>query len=1752
MRYLSFPPVTVGLTLAALLLTPPAHGGEAPARLTFRKGDRVVIVGNTFAERARKFGYLEALLQARFPDLGLTFRNLGYSADEVNFQPRPLNFGDNHKHLADVKADVIFLCFGMNESFKGASGLEDFRKGLTELIRSYQAHKYNGKTAPRLVLVSPIAHENLGGELPNPTAHNVQLRAYTKAMRKVSEASKVPFVDLYTPTLALMTERGASKLTFNGIHLTQYGYWAVAHLMGEQLGVPSLPWAPVYDAKPILKKGWPVEDNQPSTAVGLFTPPPPAGTKVHTALAQRLPRVTIKGLSGRYSLGLNGTNAVTATGKEWALGVVLTSAAAEKLRAAIVDRNQEFFYRWRAVNGEYIYGRRANPFGVVNFPGEMKELDAMVAAGDRHILTLNKAPALTFISLRPVLGEPELSGEGTTFKTDLTLPRNTEKVKKLYGQKQGYIGGKLFPTALDHEEARKKFKLAPGYEINLFASEKDFPLHNPLAMQFDSKGRLWISTMPSYPQYIPGRAPDDQLLILEDTKGTGKADTCTVFANRLYLPTGFEFGDGGVYVAQQPNLLFLKDSKGHGHADVRETVLYGFGTGDSHHAMHTFLWGPDGGLYFHEGIFHRTNVETPYGPVRQAEAGIYRYLPRRGKLEVFVSYNFANPWGQVYDRWGQNFIADASGGANYFGLPLTGHVEYPRQHPGMKVFTSVVRPTCTCEIVSSRHFPPETQGNFLVPNNIGFQGVKQHKIIEEGSGFTSKEVEPLVFSTDPNFRPVGVMFGPDGALYIVDWFNPLIGHMQHSIRDPGRNHYHGRIWRVTYKGRPLVEKARIDGQPIPKLLEVLKTYEDRTRYRVRRELRDRDKKEVAAAVQEWVAGMMRDKLKDPEREHHLLEALWVYQTVNVVEPNLLRQLLRASDYHARAAATRALRHWRESVPDALDLLEAQIKDEHPRVRLEAVIALSFFKEARAAELALLALNQPRDYYLDYGLKETLTTLEPYWKQAVAAGKPFAVDNPAGMEYVLAAVTPPELVKMARSGPVYRALLTREGVLPHYRHEALKGLAKLNRTDVLTELFAAIERLDRSEEAHAAHCLHDLAHLLTEHKASELASTRSRLEKLAGTGRLPLTRQLAYAALVTADGSVEKTWEKAARAVDSLRDLVEAVAIIPDAKLRAAAYPKVRPLLHGLPEPLAAKVGKNAAARGRYVRIELPGKRRTLTLAEVEVYSDGVNIAPRGQARQSSTAYGGAAQRGIDGKTSGAYGDGGQTHTAENTKDPWWEVDLGAEYPVEAVVVWNRTDDALGKRLDGFKVSLLDANRRAMFVKGNNPAPQRSVRFTLNGDPAGSVRRAALSAVTFIEGHDAKTFATLTDFIRKGDLRDAAVKAIRGIPRERWPAAQVRPLLHTLLAYLAKLPEKERTEPAVLDALQLGNDLTTLLPLKESKAFRSRLGDLGVSVVLVRAVPHRMAFDRTRFYVEAGKPVVLVFDNTDIMPHNLLITAPGAMAEVGMAAEVLATNPNAFALNFVPKGPKVLQATRLLQPRELERLQFVAPKAPGEYPYVCTFPGHWRVMHGTMHVVPKLADVPPEELNPLVADVKARPFVRNWTVDELLPELGDLHRGRSFARGKALFTAASCVQCHKLGKEGGVIGPDLAEIYKKLADKKYTHADLLRDVIEPSRVINEKFKTWVIETGKGELVTGVIIAEDRNVLKIVTNPALPPRELAVDDVAEKRESKISLMPQGLLVTLDRDEILDLLAYIASGGDPEHPAFIRRGKQGGRRH
>ena len=305
------------------------------------------------------------------------------------------------------------------------------------------------------------------------------------------------------------------------------------------------------------------------------------------------------------------------------------------------------------------------------------------------------------------------------------------------------------------------------------------------------------------------------------------------------------------------------------------------------------------------------------------------------------------------------------------------------------------RPALGCEIISSRHFPDDAQGQYLIANVIGFNGIGRFKVKDDGAGYAVEKLTPLLESTDKNFRPGDPQIGPDGALYFIDWHNPLIGHMQYSQRDPNRDHVHGRVYRVTAKNRPLLKTPSIAGKPIPFVLDQLKAFEARTAYRARIELRARETKDVLPAVKKWVAGLDR---KDPNYERHLCEALFVQQGHHAVDEVLLKQVLAAKDFNARAAASHVVAEERRYLTNALDLIRPMVADAHPRVRVEALRALSFFRTTEAAELALLAASDRSDYYVDYTLQSTISALEPVWKPALVAGT-FAKNNSAGRDYL---------------------------------------------------------------------------------------------------------------------------------------------------------------------------------------------------------------------------------------------------------------------------------------------------------------------------------------------------------------------------------------------------------------------------------------------------------------------------------------------------------------------------------------------------------------------------------------------------------------------------------------------------------------------------------------------------------------------------------------------------------------------------------
>ena len=590
----------------------------------------------------------------------------------------------------------------------------------------------------------------------------------------------------------------------------------------------------------------------------------------------------------------------------------VNEAARSGIHAAVTEKNWFWHNDFKVPNGVHVYGRRYNPFGPDNYPHEIRKTREMTEIRDQAIWATLK-------------GE-NFDVAAADAKTYQLPPVETNYKPSAKNGTVDYNPGKVVET---------RIKTAEGYKIELFASEEDFPdLANPVQLAFDNKGRLWVSTMASYPHWrIGDPLPKDKLIIFEDTDGDGKADKQTNFADDLHIPIGFEIAHDGVYVSQSGSLVFLQDTNGDDHYDTKDVLLSGFDDHDTHHAISAFVADPSGAVMMAEGLFLHSNMESGYGPVRGTNGGFYRYSPQRKKLERHAQYSIPNPWGIAFDDYGQDFFLHTSGTKLSWMLPGSVKAVYGVNLQAPDLITSnSVRPTSGLEFVSSRHFPDEAQGDVLLNNAIGFLGAKQHQVIEDGAGFTTKFRHDLFVSEDLNFRPVDLEFAPDGSLYVVDWHNALIGHMQHSARDPLRDHEHGRIYRVTYPSRPLVEPAQIAGASISQLLDNLKLPEYRSRYRSRRELRGHDAAQVVPAAVAWAAHESDDR--------HKLEALWVTWGANQVDEALLQQLLKSSDHRIRCAAVRVLRYNHDRITNGQQLLIAAANDDHGRVRLEAVATAS--------------------------------------------------------------------------------------------------------------------------------------------------------------------------------------------------------------------------------------------------------------------------------------------------------------------------------------------------------------------------------------------------------------------------------------------------------------------------------------------------------------------------------------------------------------------------------------------------------------------------------------------------------------------------------------------------------------------------------------------------------------------------------------------------------------------------------------------
>lgn len=1270
-----------------------------PEKLELQQGENIALVGNALADRMLYDGSLEALIHRSFPEGDISIRNLGYAADEVNLHIRSDGTPKPEDWLEKMKADVILAFWGFNESFKGDAGLDAFKMELGKYLKDLQSRKFNGESAPRVILFSPIAQEKgTDPNWPDPTANNRNLRNYTAAMAEVARENDVQFVDLYAPSEKLFA-KAKSPLTHNGIHLSTDGYHELAPV--------------IYEA--VFGKDAPAEDD-------------------------------------RF----------------------------EKVRTAVRIKNEMWLSRYRTVDQYNIFGGRS-VIGYESTNTDKQKRD------NRYVLWQE-------LAVRDVMTENREKrawalAKGEDLKID---DSNVPPVPVIGTNKPGPNPDGSY-TYLDPEEAIKHMTVPKGVKVELVASEKQFPeLVSPVQMAWDTRGRLWISSWKNYPERTPDSKEGDKLLVL-DIGPDGKATKCSTYYDDLNCPTGFQFYKDGVFVMKSPELLYLRDRDGDGKGDVEEGVLNGLDAADSHHETNSMALDPGGAIYLSDGVFHRTGVETASGPVRNTDGGIYRWEPRTGKFERYIAYGFANPHGKVFDYWGNDIMTDATGNANYFAPAFSGHIDFPGKHPQMKQFWD--RPSRPCPgtaMLSSRAWPEEYNGNFLNCNVISLQGIFRVKVAEEGSGLKGETLENLISSDDPNFRPSGVSVAPDGSLYVMDWHKPLIGHLQHHLRDPNREQAHGRIYRLTYEGMPLLKPAKIAGEPIPALLDLLKTPEDNVRERAKIELGGRPSDQVVKAVDQWILRL--DK-SSATYEHDVLEGLWVKQYHNVVDEALLKRVLSSPDARARAQGVRVLCYWRDRVAKPLELLKAAAGDASPRVRLEAVRAASFFRgddAKNALSVVYEAAKHDSDYYLDYTSKETLRQLLSLVQDA-----PLPEDGKAAA-YVLKTVSNGDLARFQETEAVLMARIDRPDYDGKQKQAALKKLAEMHQGTVVKEMVAALGRPLPGETAE------EIGKLLAATPLAELKKDRVELSRLGNDSPNKDVRRAAWLALAAADADPAATWAEAKN--DAAKSqLANAVGSLPDPALRE----KFQPLLAGV-------------------------------IADAK------------------------AAEWLRGSAIGSLPVTGAAHAKEN-------------------------------------------------------------------------------------------FTILAGAILGGKNVPAAAAAILALPHDAWDTAKAEPLVSAILSYAKAVKEGDRTKQEFVETVKAGTELAGLVSDGRAATLRKELRGLGVSVFVVKTVREQMKFDTTRLVVEAGKPFEVIFENVDVMPHNIVFVKPGARKAVSEEVQTMKPDKLDFQKRAYLPGdgkkldPRVLGASKLIEYGQKETLKMNAPAEEGEYEYVCTFPGHWTIMYGKLVV-----------------------------------------------------------------------------------------------------------------------------------------------------------------------------------------------------------
>ncbi|MGJ8723210.1 MAG: DUF7133 domain-containing protein [Roseibacillus sp.] len=600
--------------------------------------------------------------------------------------------------------------------------------------------------------------------------------------------------------------------------------------------------------------------------------------------------------------------AAALTSPEAVAKVATDSSGFESLRQQVSRKAYEVAMAYKPANGIHYYGVRGRDF---EYSGEIPH----------HFKLANQIDQVIW-------------KQASNLQTALPLPKfETAEAKPPAKKPRKGLG-----TIQTSEQDLAGFTVADGFEVNLFASSEQFPeLINPLQIQFDARGRLWVCCFASYPVPLPGELANDTILIFEDTDGDGQADKRTVFADGLKLPDGFVFYKDGIVAAVARKFLWLRDTDGDDKADLTEELLRGADDTDTHHGGFLART-PQGDIIIDEALFHRGQFETPHGPLRTKDAATIYFDPATRDLRIIRQTTHPNPWKISYATSGDSFHMFGGGqiiDCDFYnvstpvGVSSSGDMGMPfRDDKGNSIAT-----------VTGSHFPKEWQGGVLTAHLLGKNAVLYTPLeLQAGTPVKAQNSLELLTSKNKVFRPVDLRFGLDGALYVSDFYYPIIGHAQHSIRDRNRDYKNGRIWRVTKKGSPLSTPPQIEGASLAELFTLLTHPQIDVREIVRGELENHPNDKVLAFAKSQVAAAS-------SNEDLGVELLYIFERLkDFSQSDLYRQLAASSNPIIRRSAARVLHTWASALgSDAQEIASKLSQDSDERTQLCLLSSASYLQ-----------------------------------------------------------------------------------------------------------------------------------------------------------------------------------------------------------------------------------------------------------------------------------------------------------------------------------------------------------------------------------------------------------------------------------------------------------------------------------------------------------------------------------------------------------------------------------------------------------------------------------------------------------------------------------------------------------------------------------------------------------------------------------------------------------------------------------------